>query len=500
MALSQCLMMTILFIHSSSSGRLLWKMKVHVHEVQEQRAREHLKLHSASMEQAFEGNMEQPLDHFNHHKNSTFTQRFFVNKVYWKCPYGPVFLYIGGEGPLTQFSVLAGHHVSMAKKHGALLVALEHRFYGQSIVPGGLEIQNLQYLSSQQALADLAAFHLHISEKFSLTCRNIWISFGGSYAGALSAWFRGKFPHLVFGAVASSAPVQAKLDFSAYNTVVGHSLLDESVGGSDKCVEAVREAFSVVEAALFGGNETRVGKDFDCCETPKSPEDRTELLQVLADIFLGTVQYNEEVGPLTVAYLCDIMTNQSDEGAYRRLVKLTKIYLHTLGHTPCLDVSRGETISELNRTSDSRIPGYRQWFYQTCSEFGFYQTCEDASCPFSRRLTLQTQTQLCPLLFNIPQSTLPANIHFTNQYYGGEEPRTQQVLYVNGDIDPWMALSIVRNGTSDDHRAILIHSSAHCADMNPATTRDRLSLTHARQEIERCVSVWLKRAELEHRI
>lgn len=28
-----------------------------------------------------------------------------------------------------------------------------------------------------------------------------------------------QFPHLVFGAVASSAPVKAKLDFSAYNNV-----------------------------------------------------------------------------------------------------------------------------------------------------------------------------------------------------------------------------------------------------------------------------------------
>lgn len=39
----------------------------------------------------------------------------------------------------------------MAKQHGALLVALEHRFYGYSINPDGLELDNLARLSSQQA-------------------------------------------------------------------------------------------------------------------------------------------------------------------------------------------------------------------------------------------------------------------------------------------------------------------------------------------------------------
>lgn len=44
-----------------------------------------------------------------------------------------------------------GEQVVLAKKYGALLFAVEHRFYGASINDKGLELQYLRFLSSQQA-------------------------------------------------------------------------------------------------------------------------------------------------------------------------------------------------------------------------------------------------------------------------------------------------------------------------------------------------------------
>ena len=76
---------------------------------------------------------------------------------------------------------------------------------------------NLKYLSREQALADLANFISYQQKAMNLT-KNKWIVFGGSYPGNLAAWFRLKYPHLAYGAVASSAPILAKMNFQGSHT------------------------------------------------------------------------------------------------------------------------------------------------------------------------------------------------------------------------------------------------------------------------------------------
>jgi len=82
----------------------------------------------------------QPLDHFDPTNSRTWKQRYFANDA-WFAPSTTtnlVFLCMGGEGPALQPSVVqtGGPHcalmVEMAKRRGALVLALEHRFYGRS--------------------------------------------------------------------------------------------------------------------------------------------------------------------------------------------------------------------------------------------------------------------------------------------------------------------------------------------------------------------------------
>ena len=87
------------------------------------------------------------------------------------------------------------------------------RFYGNSHPTEDMSRANMRYLSSRQALEDAAHFITTMNSQHNLTT---WITFGGSYPGSLSAWMRLRFPHLVAGAVSSSSPLFAKLDFHEY--------------------------------------------------------------------------------------------------------------------------------------------------------------------------------------------------------------------------------------------------------------------------------------------
>lgn len=143
-------------------------------------------------------------------------QRYFVTNKYFK-PGGPAFLQIGGEGPASSVWLYKGHWTEIAKDVGAMAYIVEHRcifiwyicrqiylthercrFYGESHPTNDTSVGNLRYLTSEQALADLARFIQNMTAETGIT---EWVTFGGSYPGSLSLWMRLKYPTLIRGSL-----------------------------------------------------------------------------------------------------------------------------------------------------------------------------------------------------------------------------------------------------------------------------------------------------------
>lgn len=83
-------------------------------------------------------------------------------------------------------------------------------------------MDNLKYLSSEQALADLAYFITSLNA--DKTDRKV-VVVGGSYPGALSAWFREKYPQLAVAAWSSSGVVYPEEDFWQFDNQIYNSTI-----------------------------------------------------------------------------------------------------------------------------------------------------------------------------------------------------------------------------------------------------------------------------------
>lgn len=136
---------------------------------------------------------------------------------------------------------------------------------------------------------------------------------------------------------------------------------------------------------------------------------------------------------------CEVLTNTTLGTPFERLVQLNSV----ARAGACLNANYFEMLDGLKDVSLSEDRTDRVWFYQTCSEFAFYQTCDpDSHCPFTSKPhlnTVESYTLLCKLVYDIEPETVAELVNQTNAVYGGREISATRILWVNGLIDPWRA-------------------------------------------------------------
>lgn len=110
------------------------------------------------------------------------------------------------------------------------------------------------------------------------------------------------------------------------------------------------------------------------------------------------------------------MTDDSVGSPVERLASLSS----ALNGGSCVTASYDRMISLMS----NHLNPDRAWLYQTCSEWGFYQTCEvDSECPFSQGLhDLSVDYEICSAAFNISAEAVNKQIAYTNTVYGEKHP------------------------------------------------------------------------------
>lgn len=299
-------------------------------------------------------------------------QRYYLNKQFWGGPGYPIFVFIGGEGQEKCTRLTAKSHLfAQAKKYNALLIDVEHRFYGESYPTLDMSTKNIRYLSSEQALADLARIIGFIKRDLNTTESKV-ITVGGSYPGNLAAWFRLKYPSVTDGSIASSAPLMAKTNFYEYMEVVGESIKYFS---GESCYNSFSDASHILSKLLENPKQgwKKVEDDFKLCYPLSSNDDISIFLSDMMGNIQGTVQYNnEKFGVMNITDICKVMQEEK-MNPYENFVKLSAMYRNATGQT-CENARWKDSISKLSDPKKDPENNGRPWTFQTCNEFGYFQT------------------------------------------------------------------------------------------------------------------------------
>jgi len=235
----------------------------------------------------------QTLDHFTFTTDLKFRQKYLFNDTWWKKDKnGPIFFYTGNEGIIEAFAENSGFMWDIAPEFGALLVFAEHRYYGESLPFNGNKSRDatvLGYFTADQALADFAELITYLKTTLPGAAQSPVIAFGGSYGGMLAAWLRIKFPHLVDGAVAASAPVaQFTTPCEALGRIVTSDYTAAAANGS--CSQAIRESWAALDRLGQQANNTGldwINANFTLCPPFTHSDNITQLKAYLTDLWIN---------------------------------------------------------------------------------------------------------------------------------------------------------------------------------------------------------------------
>ncbi|KAL7049814.1 hypothetical protein ACKWTF_003864 [Chironomus riparius] len=353
----------------------------------------------AAVDAVYEGWIKQRMDNFDPQNTESFYMRYLFNFENFQ-PDGPIFIFVGGEWTVSPGMIQFGHMYDMAQALNGLLIYTEHRYYGETRPTANLTLDELRYLNIDQALADLAHFIVTIKQTFPGAENSGVILVGCSYSGTMVTWFMQKYPHLIKGAWALSGPLLAQVDFVEYQEVVSRAI--HQVGG-ENCSNTIRNAFEQMETLAEQGNATELQRLFKLCK-PLDLNNDLDVWSLFGDVastWSGLVQYyyrhDRDIENACEGLELHKTNTTTDLEAYAQWImnrwRINTCYDHT--YESFLESWSGTSWDDWIAQSE-----WRQWYYQTCAEYGWYQSSGSEEILFGSNFPVNISVQICSDLYN----------------------------------------------------------------------------------------------------
>ncbi|CAG9860283.1 unnamed protein product [Phyllotreta striolata] len=442
--------------------------------------------------------IEVPLDHFSTVPNTTkFNLRYLMNSNYYRKN-GPVFLFIGGQRDIMMSALNSGFLFDIAPYFNALLIFIEHRYYGKSLPFGGnvsTSPEYFRYLSVVQALQDYAYFIEELKKTLTRGANhpeepNV-VLFGSYYGGMLSTWMRMKYPFSVVGSVASSAPLfhfEGLIDCGRYLHEI--TTIFEAFG-QKKCVKYIKLGWKVILHSSTSKQERNyLSEKFKLCRNIETAADVYKLLDWLKNMYVHMALFNYPYNtyyykPLPaniIRLFCDkVVSGSSDHSTdlIQIISEAAGIYANYTGKTPCTNYDFN--YNEAEETA---------WNYQTCTELVMPMCSTSKDMFMSKRWTHESYQEDCLEKFGVRPKP-----HWARVTFGGKNLMYQSnLLFSMGSLDPTSVGGVYFNKSRPSYPLLsyVIPETPHLMDFRSTRKSDVEYVSKARKFYVQVLKKWLK--------
>ncbi|KAL5012801.1 hypothetical protein ScPMuIL_011352 [Solemya velum] len=431
----------------------------------------------------------QSVDHFGYSNQDKFQERYLLADQYWNKNGGPIFFYTGNEGDITMFVDNTGFIWDTAPEFNALIIFAEHRYYGESLPYGASAFKNpskLNYLTSEQALADYASLILHLKATIPGAANSPVIAIGGSYGGMLAAWFRIKYPNVVDGAFAASAPIWQFGNLTKCDAYAETVTADFQRESSD-CVENIRNSWKTIES-IGSTDEGRafISSTFRLCSPLTSPTDLDTFMAWLNEVWgnLAMVDYPmaadflEPLPAWPIKSVCMPLSKPyTGKTLIQQLALGADVYFNYTGQAKCLNTSQ---------TATSTL-GDLLWSYQACTEMVMPFCTNGVTDMFPPSpWNFTAYSDMCYQQWKVR----PSEDWVMTYYWGQNITDASNIIFSNGLLDPWHSGGVLKS-LSGSLIAIQIPDGAHHLDLRSETLQDPPDVIAARETERNILRNWL---------
>ncbi|KAJ1900039.1 hypothetical protein LPJ66_001728 [Kickxella alabastrina] len=435
---------------------------------------------------------DQPIDHFGLN-NGTWQQQYMFNATFYK-PGGPIYILTPGEAAIGTYYTDKTYFTNLAEQTDGLVVAVEHRFYGQSNPMPDLSGPSLKYHTIENTLEDFAAF-IRIAKSdpdnvFPVAVSpNSKVVFGGvSYAASISAWMRATYPNIVDGAWASSPLIQYRYE---------NYWLDQSWGkhlAALGCAIEMAQAVNELDEVMFSGNQTAIDDIQARFGSPQlASRDFAALISAIITINAKAgVSTDFEPTQYTVCDFFDSSRSNLDSYALAVSTLIDWLGLSQQALTQMADTTLGLDNYALGQVA-------RVWYYQSCAWYGDWQVAAPASTGLpvyrSRLVDLEYYTPNCKNKFGNHMLDRVDSEGFHNKWFSILQ-NVSKIYYTAGSLDLWRASSATpREGTLLPNTTLsptyLIDGATHAQDISAPSEYDLDSVQQARDIGNALVRQWI---------